>query len=245
MESLQFQKAEYTDPGRKCAICTSAIESSYFQLSGQTICPVCAEKTGGRLSRPSNSNVLRGLLYGGGAALGCSICYAVITLVTGMELAIASIAVGFLIGRAVRIGTSGLGGRRCQIIAVVLTYMSITAAYVPLLIKAGREQTHSKATATSAAATSASANGQPEPRKDPEIAKRVANLPAPVRLVVGVGFLLIAAAALPFFGLTQGVGGLIGLAIIAFGLRQAWKQTGRPPHVLAGPFTLEVNPSAG
>ena len=44
----------------------------------------------------------------------------------------------------------------------------------------------------------------------------------------------------PFLGLTAGVGGIIGIAIIFFGLMQAWKQTAGSPHVLAGPFTLNV-----
>jgi hypothetical protein len=61
--------------------------------------------------------------------------------------------------------------------------------------------------------------------------------------VLGVVFLVGVALASPFLGLMEGVGGLIGLAIIAFGLLQAWKQTARPSLVLAGPFTLEENPS--
>jgi hypothetical protein len=249
MESIQFQKTEYAGQGRKCAICTSAIESSYFQLSGQTICPVCAEKAGPRLTRPSNSTVLRGLLYGAGAAVACSICYAIITMATGMELAIAAIAVGFLIGRAVRIGTNGLGGRRCQIIAVVLTYLSITTSYLPLLVKGMREHVEAKAKAGATAGASKSQQQQPnEPEvQAPEVQTKeaVSKVPSAAGLVLGLGLLLGIALISPFLGLMEGVGGLIGLAIVAFGLMQAWKQTGRPPQVLAGPYKLEENPSAG
>jgi hypothetical protein len=241
MESLQFQKAEYADPRRKCAICTSVIENSYFQLSGQTICSGCAETVGPRLSRPGNSMVLRGLLYGAGAALACSICYAIITMATGMELAIAAIAVGYLIGRAVRIGSHGLGGRRCQIIAVILTYLSITTSYLPLLVKGMQEQVEKKAGATAGAT-----KNQQEPPQQPDVqTKEVAKVPSLATLILGFGLLLGIALISPFLGLMGGVGGLIGLAIIAFGLMQAWKQTAGPSQVLAGPYKLEENPSAG
>jgi hypothetical protein len=246
MESLQFQKAEYADQRRKCAICTSAIDGSYFQLSGQTICPVCAEKAGTRLNRPTNSVVLRGLLYGAGAAVGCSVCYAIITTVTGLELAIAAIAVGYLIGRAVRIGTNGLGGRRCQIIAVVLTYLSITTSYLPLLIKGMRDEVHNQAGATAGAAKGPQASSQQAQAKAPEIqTEEIRKRPSVGTLFLGVAFLIGIALISPFLGLMSGAGGIIGIAIIAFGLLQAWKQTARPPLVLAGPFTLEENPSAG
>ena len=205
-------------------MCASPIESSYFQLSGQTVCPECADKVGAKLGRPANSVVLRGFLYGAGAALGCSVCYAIITMVTGMELAIAAIAVGYLIGRAVRIGTNGLGGRRCQIIAVVLTYLSITTSYLPLLMKGAGEQSEAKG-----AAKAGDGKSQPPPAAPAEITnKETPKLPSPGALLLTVVLLIGVALISPFLGLMEGVGGLIGLAIIAFGLLQAWKQTARP-----------------
>jgi hypothetical protein len=55
--------------------------------------------------------------------------YAAITAVSGLELALVAILVGYLVGRAVRIGSNGLGGRRCQVLAVALTYLAITGSY--------------------------------------------------------------------------------------------------------------------
>jgi hypothetical protein len=231
MESLQFQKAEYADPQRKCVLCSGAIGNSFFQLAGQTVCPTCAEQT-----RAGKSNLARGALYGAGAALACSVCYAVITMVTGLQLAIASIAVGFLVGRAVRIG-SGSGGRRLQILAVALTYLSITASYTPLLIKDLREQADTKKTQASGRTA--------EPQAQPaEVSTKTVEplsfggLLGAIALLIGIAFIS------PFLGLAGGLGGIIGIAIIYFGLMQAWKQTAGSPHVLAGPFTLEENPSA-
>jgi hypothetical protein len=184
----------------------------------------------------------RGVLYGAGAALACSVCYAIITIVTGLQLAIASIAVGFLIGRAVRVG-SGSGGRRLQILAVALTYLSITTSYTPLLIKDLREQADTKKTQAAAkSATQAPTAPQDQPA---EVTTTTARPPSFVGLLAAIALLIGIAFVSPFFGLAGGVGGIIGIAIIFFGLRQAWKQTAGSPHVLAGPFTLEENPSAG
>lgn len=77
----------------------------------------------------------RPLLFGTGAAIVCSAGYAVITLLSGLELALIAILVGYLVGRAVRLGANGVGGRPFQIMAVVLTYLSITISYVPLILR--------------------------------------------------------------------------------------------------------------
>jgi hypothetical protein len=234
MESLQFQKAEYADPQRKCVLCSSAIGISFFQLAGQTVCPNCAEQA---RAQAAKSTFSRGLLYGAGAALACSICYAVITMVTGLQLAIASIAVGFLVGRAVRIGSRS-GGRRLQILAVALTYLSITTSYVPLLIKDMRDNPKLRARATAGkSAEPTPAAPQVEPA---EVTTKETRTPSFGGLLLAVGLLVGIALISPFFGLAAGVGGIIGIAIIYFGLMQAWKQTAGSPHVLAGPFTLDV-----
>jgi hypothetical protein len=48
----------------------------------------------------------------------------------GVEIGIIAIAVGYMVGKAVRAGSRGLGGRPQQILAVLLTYFSITTSYV-------------------------------------------------------------------------------------------------------------------
>jgi hypothetical protein len=236
MESLQFQKAEYADPQRKCVLCSGAIGSSFFQLAGQTVCPNCADQ-----ARAVKSNLGRGVLYGVGAAVACSICYALITFVTGLQLAIASIAVGFLVGRAVRIG-SGSGGRRLQILAVALTYLSITTSYVPLLIKDLRDNPKLKTHAT--AGKDAGSTTTPQ-TQSVEVITKETSAPSFGQALLALAFLIGIGLISPFLSLAGGVGGIIGLAIIYFGLMQAWKQTAGSPHVLAGPYTLQQNPSAG
>ena len=203
MDDLQFQKAEFQDNQPKCAACKGAVEGSYYQFAGHTICSRCGERVRARQQEPDNSQVMRGLLFGAGAAVACSIAYAVITALSGLELALVAIVVGYLVGRAVRIGSNGLGGRRCQLMAVALTYLSITASYLILAIR--------------------------EPGAEP-----MRNLAGGV-LMMGI------ALASPLLGLAGGLGGILGLAIVVFGLLQAWRQNARDPRVLTGPFELTSN----
>jgi hypothetical protein len=205
MDSLQFQKIEYADSRPKCALCQGPLESMYFHLAGQRICPACAEKARAAQARPANAAVVRGLLCGAGTAVLCSAGYASIVAITGYELALVAIAVGYLVGRAVRRGSAGLGGRRCQAGAVVLTYLAITLSYLPLIIRGA----------------DASAG----------------------QVWAAIVPLLGIALAFPFLQLSDGVSGLLGLAIIAFGLLQAWRQTARDPRLLMGPYTLEEGTS--
>jgi hypothetical protein len=121
-------------------------------------------------------------------------------MVSGLELALVSIAVGYLVGRAIRIGTGGLGGRRLQIAAVALTYLAITISYVPLIIR----------------------------QIDAPAAKIVSALPT----------LLGIALVSPLLSLREGVGGILGIAIILFGMLQAWRQTARDGRLLMGPYGL-------
>jgi hypothetical protein len=57
-------------------------------------------------------------------------------------------------------------------------------------------------------------------------------------VVVAIAVIIAIAFVSPFLGLAGGIGGIIGLAIIFFGLSQAWKQTHRDERLLMGPYTL-------
>jgi hypothetical protein len=137
MDSLQFQKAEFADSRPVCAGCKNPIEGSYYQYGGRAICAACSEHIRlAQMQMPREApSLARPLLFGAGAAVACSAGYAVITLLSGLELALVAILVGYLVGRAVRIGANGVGGRPLQILAVALTYVSITISYVPLILR--------------------------------------------------------------------------------------------------------------
>src|ERR1700674_528152 len=98
MDSLQFQKAEFADPRPVCAGCKNPIEGSYYQYGGRAICVACSEHIRlAQMQMPQEAPSLgRPLLFGTGAAIVCSAGYAVITLLSGLELALIAILVGYL-----------------------------------------------------------------------------------------------------------------------------------------------------
>ncbi len=133
MDSIQFQTAEFADNTPKCSACKTAIPCEFYQLAGHNICSNCAGVVRRHQELPSMAAFSRGLLYGAGAAVACFTGYTMILIATGMELGIIAIGVGYLVGRAVRKGSNGLGGRRSQIAAVLLTYFAITFSDVAMI----------------------------------------------------------------------------------------------------------------
>jgi len=213
-------------------VCKTVIDKDYYyHLAGQVVCPVCAEAAKAGQQRAKPQWVMRGAVYGVGAAVACSIGYAIVVWVTGIELALISILVGYLIGRAVRIGSHGLGGRRCQIIAVLLTYLAITIAYVPLLVRSMAKQAEAK---DKAAKAQQPGTAQQPPRIDANRAPVTAT-----NVLFALVVLVAIALAMPFLAIGQGFSGIIGLLIIFFGLSRAWTQTGRDERVLMGPYPVE------
>lgn len=67
--------------------------------------------------------------YGLGAAALGSLGYALIGL-SGFMVSIVAIGMGWLVAKAMMTASGGIGGRRYQIAAVVLTYFSVTCGHV-------------------------------------------------------------------------------------------------------------------
>src|SRR5439155_26102796 len=86
-----------------------------------------AGSRGGRVLKAAGLGLL--------AAIGGSVLYYAVAAITGYELAIVAIAVGFMVGKAVRRGSGNRGGRAYQVLAIVLTYFAIVSTYIPLAVK--------------------------------------------------------------------------------------------------------------
>lgn len=221
VEQLQFRQAEplkeHAD-SKRCLSCKGPISSTYYQAQGLDVCPLCAERLKVSQQAPPAGSLAKAALYGGGAALaGCAI-YATVAIVTGLELALVAILIGIMVGKAIRHASNGLGGRPQQILAVVLTYFAITASYIPVFVYQAAKDgkvSHQQA--------------QQAPAKPPESAN----------IGVALATVLALAAVAPFLELGSNVmGGLLSIAIIFFGLRQAWTITGRKDLVVTGPYTV-------
>jgi hypothetical protein len=77
---------------------------------------------------------VQGLVLGAAAAVVGLAFYAMFTIVTHFYVGYVALAVGWLIGKAIKTGSKGVGGPKYQVAAVVLTYAAISLAEIPILI---------------------------------------------------------------------------------------------------------------
>ena len=226
-QDLQFQHAEPIAEASSsegsapaCVVCKQPVGGAYYQAQGQVVCPPCAERirTGQQTAPPLS--LMRAAIYGSGAALGGCALYALVAIVLHAEIGLIAILVGWMVGKAIRHGSYGRGGRRQQILAVLLTYFAITTSYIPVVL-----YQNARVVQTKNAPISSSAPRAARPR-----------MPfAAVAL-----FLLVLTAVGPFVSLTSGISAWISLFILFIGLQYAWKLTGRREIMLMGPYQAEA-----
>ncbi len=228
-EDLQFEQAiplnnALAQPTTVCAACKSGISGQYFQAQGQPVCPQCANKIELGQQAPPAVSLLRAALYGAAAAFAGFAIYATVAIALNLQLALISILVGIMVGKAVRKGSNGRGGRPQQILAVVLTYFAITSSYVPVYIyQRSKTSQHS------------AQNQQTRPPNSQSLPGTGNNTrkPSTVALILILTAITLAA---PFLSLAGGISGLINILIIFFGLQNAWKLTGRTDLLITGPY---------
>ena len=221
-EELQFRRAQPIGPDVKtCIACKQPIAGDYYNANGNILCPQCKERIEAHQQPPPHTSLLRAALYGAAAALAGSIIYATVALF-GVQIGIVAILIGYMVGKAVRYASHGLGGRPQQILAVVLTYFAITSSFIEVSIyDAWKNRRTTQTTQTS---------------RNPD-SPRVTESRMPTSQAVVIILGLVAAA--PFLELFEGsnvISGLISLFIIFIGLRQAWALTARREIVITGPF---------
>jgi hypothetical protein len=139
----QFATAEYVNPAgaATCKACGRTLGTSHYRVNGVATCPQCAERLRDELPKDTHAAFVRGITFGiVGAVLGL-ILYVTFALTTGLVIGIVSLAVGYLVGKAMVMGSKGQGGRRYQIAAVMLTYMAVSLSAVPIALYQHSAQT--------------------------------------------------------------------------------------------------------
>jgi hypothetical protein len=249
----QFGTAEYADkPGSEtCQSCHAVISSRYYKVNGALACETCAEILKRQSPADTHKNFIRGLTFGiGGAILGL-ILYSGFTIITHMYFGYISLAVGYLVGMAVRKGSRGIGGRRYQIAAALLTYAAVSMSAIPISIAQYMNEGHSKPAQTEKSqqpdAVDPAAPGNaaaPQTDRSGEDTSAPGQKPGFISLL---GMLLFAGLASPFLALQHQFHGIIGLIILAVGIRIAWQKTEAQPLDIIGPFNkaAPVLPAAG
>jgi predicted lipid-binding transport protein (Tim44 family) len=243
----QFGTAEYAgSPSTDhCQFCHQPVPGTFYHINDAMACPACAQTAHGELARDTHSAYMRGLLFGIGAAILGMIIYATFEIVTGIILGYISLAVGWMVGKAIMKGSGGVGGRRYQITAALLTYAAVSMAAVPVWIHYAREhkQTEQRKLSQTQKSTLEQRqleSGQPASDADSTSAPPAEPPTAKKRNLAGaVGQLLLVGLASPFLEVWEGgpsFGWIIGLVILAVGIRIAWRLTANRPLAVYGPF---------
>ncbi len=242
---LQFDRAEPIAPPRvpaahapgaipsatvRCVACKRPVGAAYYTSGTKTVCPPCRSAFETAMAKGSRAGrFVKASLCGALAAiLGAGIYYA-IAAATGYELGLIAILVGFLVGKSVRWGTGGGGGRGYQLLAAFLTYCAVDATYfLPLFQEAMKQAQHSSQTTSGAGGAA-----QPDPKE------KAHEKPSAPRVALATVELIGLLLALPFL---LGFQNAMGWIIIGIAVYQAWV-INRPLQIsFAGPF--RVGPAA-
>jgi hypothetical protein len=212
VDALQFRRAqpistEASAATAHCVACKQLISGTYYQVRDQVICPSCAAKIEAGRQAAKPLPIFRALIYGAAAALAGCLLYAVV-LAMGVQIGIVAIAVGWMVGKAIRHASYGLGGRPQQILAVALTYFAISTSVLPAGIFLAMKHTKTHST------------------------------PAVVNVKQILPEILLLAAASPFLELRSSLAsGILSIIILFVGLRYAWALTARHEILVTGPYT--------
>jgi hypothetical protein len=237
---LQFDEAEFAAPAAgvpTCAACREAIPDHYYQVNGAILCERCSTAAKAHLTGGSSlGRFVKACVYGFGAAVaGFALYYGVLKL-TGFEIGLISIVVGFMVGAAVRKGSAGRGGVLYQLTAVFFTYLAIAVSYSALVIpkmiddlKAEKKAAAGQPENAANAGVDNAADGQPA--EEPVAEKAM----TPVGLAIGVAFICALMLALPIIA---GFSQPIGLLIVAFALWEAYKLNKKVNVVISGPHSV-------
>ncbi|GMT97625.1 hypothetical protein KH5H1_17440 [Corallococcus caeni] len=217
--SLQFDRAEFTEApsATKCSFCQRAIRSVYFEANQRLLCPECREQVESAMTGGSKSKrFVMASVFGFGAAIAGALVYWVVGL-TGYNIGLIAILVGWMVGTAVFKGSESRGGWVYQALAVGLTYFAVAGSLAPDVYK----------------------EIEAPPPAEAEAAVDAAEPPSPGRNLVVAGVVTVAAPVL--VGINSPISGLI----YGFALFEAWRRTKRTVLNIAGPFKLQEAPAQG
>jgi len=243
----QFGTAEYKSAAGsdRCKSCQQELTGTYFRINGMLACEKCTRQLQAQTPKDTHAIYVRGILFGVGGAIAGLILYSAFGIITGIEIGYVALAVGWLVGTAVKKGSNGVGGRRYQIAAVALTYAAVSLSAIPLgisyMMKEKKPAVATTASASSSGSSVADPNTTPS-SNDSEIVVQPVKQQRSVGTIVGA--LIFAGLASPFLELQGGFSGIIGLVIIFVGMRIAWKITAGPRLEILGPFQANGPPAA-
>jgi hypothetical protein len=231
----QFGTAEYksTRGGEICRACNQPISGEYYRVNGIQACAKCAEQVKQQAPKDTHAAFVRGILFGAGGAIAGLIVYSAFGIITGLVIGYVSLAVGWMVGKAIKMGSKEVGGRRYQVAALAFTYAAVSLSAIPIGIAQYVKSEKNKVVTSESPAENAPAESGAAPKQK-------------MSFGTALGGLLVAGLASPFLELGDEPHGIIGLIILLVGMRIAWKLTAAPKLEILGPFKAsESTPAAG
>jgi hypothetical protein len=209
---------------------------SYYRVNRSMACAACAEQVRQKIPKDNHAAFTRGLLFGVGGAIGGLILYAAVGIITGWMIGYVALAVGWIVGKAMMTGSGGIGGRRYQLAAVLLTYAAVSMAAVPIgIAQAFKVQRAAQTEQTRSVPNS----GKPRLGYVPSTPEQNSPAPKPpTNLGAALVGLALVGLASPFIELGEPFHGLIGLLILFVGMQFAWKMTRGISIQIFGPFKV-------
>lgn len=230
----QFGTAEYAAKpgGDQCKTCNQLLGATYYRVNGVTTCENCAKQVEGARPKDNRKAFIRALIFGaGGALLGLAL-YATFEIATGWIIGYISLAVGYIVAKVMMLGSEGIGGRRYQITAAILTYVAVSLAAVPVIFwQVGKSHEAGGPSRVERSASQADAPGAPtDLRTTTTPGKPAMPFLEAIVILLGIGL------ASPFLALSEPFSGAIGLFILFIGIKIAWKMTAGKPIEILGPY---------
>ncbi len=218
-----------------CAECRGPIVDTYYEADEGVICAAChARMAAPATDRDVQDRFSRALGFGIAAAVAGAAIYFGVLAATGREVIFVTLLVGFMVGKAVRVGARGRGGRRYQWLAVALTYLTIVSTYVPFVLK-GFSRTSAISTADIAAPA---IGGETFLAVGTPVTPYTAPIPSLGTSAVNLGALLLLAMAAPVL---EGLGHVVTLLVISAALAQTWRMNRRVEILVSGPYYVRAS----
>ena len=230
--------------GITCSSCGVALRDTYHTAGGAPVCASCRVKLTDQTKGVTEPALLaKAAVCGFGASIVGAIIYFAVLRFLGWQISLIAILAGWMIGKSVRKGANGRGGRLLQVGAALLTYLSVAMAYLPFALGAGSDDESVETSQVTADSTAAAAAALPDTAGTLMMVDSLGDTtvfdPEPrgfLFVLLAVGALALALPLLSIFG--SGAGGLISALIIGFGMMQAWQLTGRTVIDFQGPFRV-------
>jgi hypothetical protein len=152
---IQFDRAASKDgapkgPGVTCSMCNKSVGDKYYTLGDLPVCTSCkisVERDASKAKRPAI--FIKSSVYGLGASIAGAILYYGFYKMFSSQWALVAIACGYMVGYAMRKGANGWGGRRFQLAAAGLTYLSVGMAYIPIALEGAKDRASANAASDS------------------------------------------------------------------------------------------------